>query len=359
MWPGQQPPGGEQNPQDPHSLQNQQNQPNPYQTPGYQAPNPYQTPGYQAPNPYQGPGYQGHPGGQWGQPGVPGAPQPPQGGKDGKRGRNTAIAIVAAVAVIAAAVVTGVLVLTGDDKGEKGEKTAGPGAAVSPSPEPSTAEPDEDEDSGAERDDPTNPRDGVAPEKPEPVVPGWKVVTNAKHHNAFDVPADWKLGTETTIIGYGQKDEDDPFSGPQVAFSAPAFYKEGWCKVGNSKYTRATVGSKGGQGSRNTAEGAEIAAENFVYFAYGEQKDTVKLTKAKKFSNEHGITGHIASATATGVKKENKCDSDGRVVTVSWIDGSNDLRIWLLITDAGVDDEVSQETIDKMTGSLRPYAERD
>ncbi|MFH0241145.1 hypothetical protein ACGRHY_01585 [Streptomyces sp. HK10] len=355
MWPGQQPPGGEQNPRDPHNQQ-----PNPYRTPGYQAPNPYQTPGYQAPNPYQGPGYQGpgyqgQPGGQWGQPGVPGAPQPPQGGgKGGKRGRNAAVAIVAAVAVIAAAVVTGVLVLADDDKGEK---AAEPGAGVSPSPEPSAS--GQDEDSGAERDDPTNPRDGVAPEKPGPVVSGWKVVTNAKHHNAFDVPADWKLGKETTIIGYGQKDEDDPFSGPQVAFSAPAFHKEGWCEAGNSKYTRATVGSKGGQGSRNTAEGAEIAAKNFAYFAYGEQKDTVELTKAKKFSNEHGITGHTASATATGVEKGNKCDSDGRVVTVSWIDGSNDLRIWLLITDAGVDDEVSQDTIDKMTGSLRPYAEED
>jgi hypothetical protein len=345
MWPGQQPPGGEQNPQDPH---HHQQQPNPYQTPGYQAPNPYQTPGYQAPNPYQA-----QPGGQWGQPGVP---QPPQGG--GKGGRNAAIAIVAAVAVIAAAVVTGVFVLTGDDKGESAE---GPGSSASPSTGPSAQESSQEpsESAGTERDDPTNPRDGLSPEKPDPVVSGWKVVTNAKHHNAFDVPADWEVGTEGTIIGYGQKDEDDPFSGPQVAFSAPAFHKEGWCKVGNSEYTRAVVGSKGGQGSRNTAEGAEIAAENFVYFAYGEQKDTVKLTKARKFSNEHGITGHIATATATGVKKENKCDSDGKVVTVSWIDGGNDLRIWLLVTDAGVEDEVSQSVIDKMTGSLRPYAEED
>lgn len=57
MWPGQQPPGGEQNPQDQ----------NPYQQPGYQQPNPYQQPGYQEtgypqPNPYgQQPGQP-----QWG-----------------------------------------------------------------------------------------------------------------------------------------------------------------------------------------------------------------------------------------------------------------------------------------------------
>jgi len=345
MWPGQQQPGGEQNPQNPQ-------QPNPYQTPGYQAPNPYQTPGYQAPNPYQQP----QPG-QWGQPGVPGVPQPPQGGDGGgKGGRNAAIAIVAAVAVIAAAVVTGVFVLKDDDKGDTakgGDRTASPTAG------PSTEESAPTQEPGEREDDPNNPRDGLAPEKPDPVVPGWQVVTNAKHHNAFDVPSDWRLGTETTIVGYGQKDKDDPFSGPQVAFSGPAYYKEGWCTSGDSKYTRAIVGSKGAQGSRNTAEAAEIAADNFVYFAYGEQKETVERGKAKPFSNKHGIKGHIATATATGVKKKSKCDSDGKVVAVSWLDGTNDLRIWLIVTDAGVKDEVPRATIDKMTGSLRPYAEED
>ncbi|GAA2445478.1 hypothetical protein [Streptomyces macrosporus] len=342
MWPGQQQPGGEQNPQ----------QPNPYRTPGYQAPNPYQTPGYQAPNPYQQP----QPGGQWGHPGVPGAPQPPQGdGGGGKSGKTAAIAIVAAVAVIAAAVVTGVFVFKDDDKTNtaKGDGTASPTAE--PSPEQSTSE----EDSGSREDDPSNPRDGLDAEKPDPVIPGWQVVTNAKHHNAFDVPPDWKVQSETVIIGYGQKDKDDPFSGPQVAFSGPALYKEGWCKDGSSEYTRAMVGSKGGQGSRNTAEAAKIAAENFVYFAYGEQKETVKSTKAETFSNKHGIKGHIATATATGVEKKNKCESDGKVVAVSWIDGSNDLRIWLIVTDAGVKDEVPRSTIDKMTSTLRPYAEED
>ncbi|HEX5566601.1 MAG TPA: hypothetical protein VFY14_06670 [Streptomyces sp.] len=343
MWPGQQQPGGEQNPQ----------HPNPYQTPGYQAPNPYQTPGYQTPNPYQ------QPGGPWGPPGAPGGPQPPYegggGGKNGRGGKTVAIAIVTAVAVIAAGVVTAVLLLGNDDQGDTAK---GGDSSASPSAEPSPAESESPGEEPDERpDDPSNPRDGLSPEKPEPVVSGWQVVTNAKHHNAFDVPPEWKVKSETTIIGYGQKDEDDPFSGPQVAFSGPAYHKEAWCTSGNSRYTRAIAGSKGAQGSRGTAEAAQIAAENFVYFAYGEQKDTVKSVKPKPFSNEHGITGHIASATATGVEKKNKCDSDGKVVAVSWLDGSKDLRLWLLVTDAGVEDEVSQETIDKMTASLRPYAE--
>ncbi|WP_238419592.1 hypothetical protein [Streptomyces taklimakanensis] len=265
-------------------------------------------------------------------------------------------AIVAAVAVIAAAVVTGVLVLGGDDGGNRAE---GGGTAASPGTGSSAEESAPAEVPSAPEDDPGNPRDGLAPKKPDPVVPGWQVVTNAKHHSAFDVPADWKLGTETTIVGYGQKDEGDVFAGPQVAFSAPATYRDGWCEEGHTRDERAIVGSKGGQGSRSTAEGAEIAAKNFVYFAYGEQEETVERTEAKEFSNEHGITGHIATATATGVKKKGKCDSDGKAVAVSWIDGENDLRIWVFLTDIGVEDEVPQKTIDTMAASLRPYAEKE
>lgn len=95
MWPGQQPPGGEQNPQDQ----------NPYQQPGYQQqPNPYQQPGYQQqPNPYQQqPGQQ--PPGQWGAPTVPlGAPQPPSGNGGGNKTKITAIVATAAVVVAHAA----------------------------------------------------------------------------------------------------------------------------------------------------------------------------------------------------------------------------------------------------------------
>ncbi len=96
MWPGQQPPGGEQNPQ----------ANNPYQQPGYQQPNPYQQPGYQQPGAY------GQQPPQWGTPAPAGAPQPPQGGGGGNR--TKLVAIIAATAVVVAAGVTGFLVLGGD-----------------------------------------------------------------------------------------------------------------------------------------------------------------------------------------------------------------------------------------------------
>jgi hypothetical protein len=338
MWPGQQQPGGEQNPQGP----------NPYQQPGYQQPNPYQQPGYQQPNPYQ------QADGQWVQPGVPSGPQPPSSG--GKSSRNVVIAIVSSIAVIAAAVVTGVFLLKDDE--DQGS-TASVNSSASPSASPSESTPEEDDEANARDADPNSPR-GEDDPVPDPVVSGWQVVVNPKHFSAFDVPKndDWELGSRTTIVGWGEKDDDEDalFPTPEVAMSAPAYFKNGWCTKDSS---RAVVGTKGAQGSRNTSEAAISAAQSFAYFAYNENKDNLKSTKAKPFSNEHGIKGHTATATMTGVKEESKCDSDGKVVTVSWLDESRQLRLWVLVTDAGVKDEVPEATIKEMMDSLRPYNEQD
>ncbi|MFE9064195.1 thioredoxin domain-containing protein [Streptomyces violaceusniger] len=96
MWPGQQPPGGEQNPQQ-----------NPYQQPEHpqpaHPPPPAQPPGFPPGPPPPGPG-----GGPWG-----GAPAPADPRR--KAGLTAVIAVAAAAAVVA-----GVLVVTDDDKGSRG-----------------------------------------------------------------------------------------------------------------------------------------------------------------------------------------------------------------------------------------------
>ncbi|GAB2812940.1 hypothetical protein [Streptomyces daliensis] len=347
MWPGQQQPGGEQNPQ----------QPNPYQQPGYQQPNPYQQPGYgqpqpgQGPNPYaqqpgqqpgQGPGQQPgqpgqpgqHPGQGWDYPTYPGGPQSPKGG--GGKPKGATIAIITAVAVIAAAGVTGFFLFQGGDE----EDTAG-GGTPSASAKPSATAAEED----------GKPEAGASKDPSEPVVPGWQTVINPKHYSAFDVPknSDWEIASQSTITGF----EDDKGK-VLVAMSAPAYFKQDWCKSS----TRGAVGTKGAQGSRNTKEAAEIAASNFVLAGYDQkQKGTLKETKAKPFANKHGIKGHIAAASVTGAPKEDKCSADGKAVAVSWINANDDLAIWVLYSDTGVKDEIPESTIKKMTASLRTYGE--
>ncbi|WP_445516002.1 hypothetical protein [Streptomyces sp. NEAU-174] len=365
MWPGQQPPGGEQN--NPHD-QNPYQQPG-YQQPGYNQPNPYQQPGYQQPNPYQQPpqqqpvppgqpgqpgqqqpGFgppQDPPGQQWGTPsGPPGAPRPP---RDNKK-RTTTIAIVAAIAVVAAAAITGVLVLGKGDSGG-GDESKGKDKTPASTSAPASEEPTEDPGGGGA----DNPRAGGDTTDVKAVIPGWKPVVSPKRHNAFDVPPDWTIESPGLSTGF----EDDKGK-PLVVMSAPARYKKDYCSVKDKdgyvdKSHAAGAGSKGAQGAKSEASAAKIEAENWVFAAFDQkQTGTRKVTDAKKFKSAHGLEGYTASATVTGVKKTDKCTTDGKSVTVTYTDTNGDFATWVLYSVKGTKEEVPDSTIKKIMSSLRP-----
>ncbi|MCX4824829.1 hypothetical protein OG883_34250 [Streptomyces sp. NBC_01142] len=327
MWPGQQPPGGEQNPQDQ----------NPYQQPGYQQPNPYQQPGCQQPNPYQQPTAP-----QYAVPGQPpGGPQPPQ---DDKK-KTTIVAIVAATAVVAAAVITGVLVLKDDDKGTSDE-----GSKVNSSQKP-TKKPSASTSAPAE-----NPRGGGTT---EPTIAGWKVVTNPQHGTQFDVPPEWEVAG--TGVGVGFEDEKAGDGTLVVGMSAPAHYKSKWCSVDGDKDGKAedsglsTVGTKGGKGAKDADTAAYNEAGNWVWAGYAqkEPKGTVKITKAQPYTTKSGLQGSVATATALGVKKEDKCSTDGKSIAFSFKNPEGDFKSWVLYANTGIKDELPDATIQKILGTVR------
>ncbi|MDN3296537.1 hypothetical protein QWM81_21290 [Streptomyces ficellus] len=365
MWPGQQPPGGEQNPQDqnPYQQPGYQQQPNPYQQPGY-PPQPGQQPGYAQPGqPGQPghagyPGQPGHPGGpgyeqpnpyqqptvpQYAVPGQPpGPPMPPR--KDDDKKKTTIVAIVAATAVVVAAGVTGFLVLKDDDK----KATTG----GDPKPSQSASQP-----TGAPPSPVDNPRDGSDTAKP--TIPGWKVVYNPKHGTQFDVPAEWEvLGAGT---GVGFEDEKKGDGSPLVTMSAPAEFMSKWCTSDSNKDGRqedsglAMVGTKGGQGAKNTAEAAYNEAGTWVWAGYAqtEPKGTVKITKAVPYTTKSGLTGHVATATALNTKKEGKCDTDGKSIAFSFKNDKGDFASWVLYANTGVTDELPDATIQQILGTVR------
>ncbi|GGQ26645.1 hypothetical protein [Streptomyces roseolilacinus] len=338
MWPGQQPPGGEQNPQD-------QNAPNPYQQPGYPQQNPYQQPGYQQPgypqqNPYQQPTVP-----QYAVPGQPpGPPVPP----DGDRKKTTVVAIAAALVVLAAAGVTGYLVLGDDGK----QQTAQGGSAPSQSASAPSApvEPPAQAPSG-------NPRDGST--APKPSVPGWKVVHNPKRDTLFDIPPDWEaLGSG---VATGFEDEKAGDGSPVVTMSAPGRYKSEWCTYDDDKdgtadkWSLATAGTKGGQGAKDTAEAAYNEAGSWVWAGYAqtEPKGTIKITKAVPYTTKSGLSGHVATATALNTKHENKCDTDGKSIAFSFKNAKGDFVSWVMYANTGIKDEVPQETIQKILSTVR------
>ncbi|MGW2277380.1 hypothetical protein [Streptomyces sp. NPDC001770] len=366
MWPGQQPPGGEQNPQDPNQ--------NPYQQPGYQQPNPYQQPGYpqgqqEQPGQPQGqqPGY-GYPQGQapgygypqggpnagpqqpnpYQQPTVPAyAVQPPPVGPqrpDEKR-KTAVVAVVAAAAVVVTAVVTGVVVMKKDDK--PGGKDVADGKASSSAPvKPSAA-----------ASTPANPRSGD--DDPKPTVPGWKVVTNPKWGTRFEVPGDWEVSSAGMSAGF--EDAKDPTGTPAAIFTAPAYLKSKWCvddsdKDGREEETSlAGVGSKGAQGAKSTDEAATKTAEQWVWAGYAQTDpvDKVKVGAPEPYTSTSGLTGSVARATALGLANKHKCDTDGKSVVFSFKNSDGAYASWVFFGATGVDDELPDTTIDKILSTVR------
>ncbi|MBC2876334.1 MULTISPECIES: hypothetical protein [Streptomyces] len=346
MWPGQQPAnGGEQNPQ----------QPNPYQQPGYQQPNPYQRPGPGSPeqNPYAQPAGAGagQPGGpQWQTPPTlqapqppqapPGPPMPPSGGSGGGR-RTTVIAVTAALAVVAAAVVTGFVVLKDDGEKTSAQDDPKPPASASASASPSASpggSSTPDPSGGGRGDD-----DGV-----KPVIAGWKPVISTKRLAVFDVPADWKVepGMSSGFL--------DDKGKSVISMSSVASYKDGACKANNSL---GGAGTKGAQGAKSEADAAETEALSWVWAAF-DQKKTGRFagTKAKPFTSDHGVSGYTSSATVTGVAKSDACATDGKAFTLTFKNKENDLVTWVLYSAKGVKDELPDDTIKKIMSSLRPLS---
>ncbi|MFF1556765.1 hypothetical protein [Streptomyces sp. NPDC058279] len=342
MWPGQQqPPGGQPDPRDAQQnpYQQQPGQPNPYQQPpqpGFGESQPgygYPQAGYQTPPPVQ----------PWGQPQP--ASQPPTRGRSPYATKT--VAIVAAAAVVVTAAVTGTFVLTRDNKTthQANDKpvTASSAPPVSSPPPPAPS---------------GNPRAGG---EVKPVIPGWKVVVNPLHGTAFDVPADWTVASSGMSSGFEDSKKGD--GSPLVMMTAPAYYKQDWCKVDSNKDGKeettelAGTGAKGAQGAKDTAEAARIAAENWVYAAYAQDapnpKETVKSTDAKDYTTLSGLKGSFSTATATGLPKKNKCSSDGKSIAFAYKLANGDFAVWVLYAAAGVPGEVSKETYEKILSSVR------
>ncbi|MER7054126.1 MULTISPECIES: hypothetical protein [unclassified Streptomyces] len=336
MWPGQQPPGGEQNPQN-----------NPYQQPGYQQPNPYQQPGYQQPGYQQQPGTYEQP--QWGVPQPAGAAQPSPGGGGGGN-RTKVVAIVAALAVVVAAGVTGFLVLGGDkdDQADDG-KDKKPSASAS-ADKPETPSTDPSASGGGD-----NPRGG---EGAKATIDGWKVVANPRFGTMFDVPADWEIDTVDMSVGFEWEEKDGKMG--RTSVTAPTYLKSEWCTSDENKDGRkestalATAGTRGEEGATTTDQAAETRVPWWIFGGYTQpDMKSVKYGKPKAYTTTSGIEGSLITAHSEGTPQKGKCDTEGKATTFAFKNGAGDFVTWNLYGVKGVDEEIPEATVQKILSTVR------
>lgn len=327
------PPAGGQSPYgQPQYGQPQQGQPGP--PPGYGYPQ-------QPQQPYGQPQY-GAPGAQWA---TPGQPMPPKGPGGGNR-RTAVIAGATALAVVVALGVT-VLVLHDNNKGTRTVSAGGsasasaPAGAGTPSPSVPAASAPAGGSAGEE-----GPRGGGNDVKP--VVAGWQVVARGDRHVAYDVPPGWDVQDPSEFIGF-----EDAKGNPAVTVGGAAEYKDDWCGQDTSL---AATGTKGDTKAKSLQSAAEAAAESVAYFGYNDlqHNKTGKLTytKAKAFSNTHGIKGYLSTASETDVPTSQKC-TNGTAYVIAWPGTDNVLTEWVLWTATKVSGTVPAKTIETIEASIR------
>ncbi|WP_330328791.1 hypothetical protein OHS33_02905 [Streptomyces sp. NBC_00536] len=340
MWPGQQSPGGEQDPQEDFH--------NPYRQPPQPPlpPLPPLPPGAE-PSGEQPPTVPVYPvGGPYGMPQQP-QQQPPS----GKRSRTAVIAVCAAATVVlAAATYTGV-VLLGDD-GKKNDR-----ADDGKNPSPSASAPASPSGSAA----PSTSGSASASASPSsavpPTIPGWKAVVNPEHGTAFDVPADWEVAPPTVFSGFSDDADPDKIL---IGHTAPAFYKSKWCSLdGNGDgqiddYKLAATGTKGADGAKDTNEVALKMAPSWVYGAYTQpDKTIVKWDSPVEYTTKAGIKGSYVKARSEGAKKPNKCAGDGRAIVFGFKNVKGDFVAWDLYGRTGVPGAVSDDLMMKIMSTVR------
>ncbi|MFF7212637.1 hypothetical protein ACFZAU_19175 [Streptomyces sp. NPDC008238] len=315
MWPGQQQPGGPQQPPQNQPQWGHQQQPSPYQ--------PQQHPAYQQPPQ------------TWGPPPAPGGPQPP----GGRRGVVVAVSVVAAVAVVAAGALVAVR-LTGDDE----DPQAGPsgtGSPVASRSAPESATPTPSATADEEGPGPDDARGNPGEDTVKPVVPGWQTVVRSDMGVAYDLPKDWTAKPQGLLIGYEWGDN-------RVVTGGAAVLDEKWCGTDE----RGLAGVKGGKGAKSLKSEAANEAYNWAYGKYKKEGGT-KLTEAapRAYTNAQGLHGWTASTRATGMK--GTCAADGTAYSFTFLGKDKEVRSWLLIVDSGYAGAVDAATVAKVRDSVR------
>ncbi|NJP64860.1 hypothetical protein [Streptomyces spiramenti] len=293
---------------------------------------------------------------------VPGAGTPSS-GRGLSHGTRMALAIVASVAMVAGTTVAGVL-LTGDSgadgttvaapaEGEDDTGTDGKGEAEEPEEEP--------EDEGGEEETAPDPRGGPGPVA-EPVVDDeWQVQTLLDRDLAYDVPGgeEWLVADPESYVQWRPVIINDDGEEEELLYVArgATVFQDGVCGRGSSRGVLAITGARGASGTEEAAEDNALEYARAVYDPTftGE----LEISEPEVFTNDQGFEGHMSVGTLEGYALDEEDDpechaTDAKVVSIAYLDSSHDVQVWLAILDTGVEGELDEETLDKITNSLRP-----
>jgi hypothetical protein len=307
----------------------------------------YQQQPQQQPYPQQ-PGQPGQPGQQFGGYQGFGMYQPPEPPKSSKA--PLIIGLVVALVLIGGGVTTWLLL-----KDDGGGQASPPPTSTSTSAPTTSGKPSTSK-SKPTTTKPSTPKTPTEVEdiKIDAVTPGFQGVLSFKEKVAYDVPADWKIETPGTIVGF-----EDNTGKPTVVLHGVSTYRDNACTDSPGSY-RGHVGVIAIEDLEVT-KGAKNGVKLFGdAAALNKDNSMAPVTYTEPVATKVG-QGKIDAMTATGtltVTDPGKCPSPTvQFTSVAFKIDAKMTAVFISYMDQGVPDALPAETLQKIIASLRPYEE--
>ncbi|MEU7602511.1 hypothetical protein [Streptomyces sp. NPDC041003] len=202
------------------------------------------------------------------------------------------------------------------------------------------------------RDEPDGP-----PDPSKPLIAGWKTVVNPKHGTSFDVPPDWEVLSPDVFSGHADDKDPDKIL---IGHTAPARYKSEWCSIDSngdgtvSDFPLGSVGTKGAEGAKDTAEVAEKNAPTWVYAAYTQpDKSVVKWDKPVAYTTKYGVEGTYVKARSEGAAQPNRCAGDGQSIVFGFKNAQGAFVAWNFYGRTGVPGAIPDSLIMRILSTVR------
>jgi hypothetical protein len=237
------------------------------------------------------------------------------------------LAVLAVVLALAAA--AGVYFATKDSA-----DSAGSPATTTPNRGSTTTEP------------PVTSSTGAGAGRPDAVVPGWQVAVSTERGLAYDVPPDWKVLDEDTLIGF------EDAEGPKVGMAGASTYKDGYCTEAGSSF-RAAAGLSGYRDADLNLVAADAAGKwgRYGYLGPNDEPPQVEVGPAAPIT-VNGIEGAHSSATVR-VTAASPCAPPAARVHAIALPAEQGSHVFVIIADQQVPDAPPEDAMLKIINTVR------
>jgi len=183
------------------------------------------------------------------------------------------------------------------------------------------------------------------------VVPGWNTVRSVKRAALYDVPPDWTVNSEDTLVGYQAKDGK-----LLVGATGSASVGDDACgknqSLAISAVKHSTDGDLAGSSKSLALEWADAAFRD-----ENDKRPTISAERPERVSTLTGKPAVIVKVDATAVSTSGTCGLEGAVYAISATGFTGELgptAILVVVAGSGFDRAVPEAEIRQILTTLRP-----